>query len=828
MTDSFKVNLATFPEVYDEYLTDTITPAIVKLPTESHLSSKKYTVDLNRDNASTSQFSRPSKAKPTSSVSSTRRRDISCSEENFEQEGQCFPVPHMRDCKIWKSWRYVKMCQATCQPYATGAFVNWVAVDADLDINNTQCACYVYFKETLQPGNIESNYGLIPTDIYTERDVRIVYPYNSTPCALYLAQSQYIGDNGQYLLNSFPKQVHEIKFVVRQNQTGTPLRDSSIYNEQEMEAEGEDSIHPDARDRRSSVMKMDDSTGILIQNEVVTYAKSAGTRGTPPRDSDDTTPIPDKNNSINDSKSSSTETSKFSGTAQKGITSIPKNFKCNVHLGDFSITPQSVVEYDIGNLEPKDIGQNILQVCYSKLRARTEMLALSEHATIVISSWIVMPVCQKDLRQRRYTTEVPNILGVDPRILPIQLVFGNSVPSEIMSMSANNDYALAGQSNYRAIASVLIGARRFSRVVAESMASSFTLGHIIYNSQSLWTILSIMERKLWCARVLNVQPVEGTPIDHITYLDVSSVASGNINTVEAIIAAIDKNIIFIEYSKLSPADINVLRHLSAGLDSIAFGNDIDVLPIAHLFTSPFIEFVLWSDKLFPAQPVRYIPSATQVRDFGIRLAIIMKAHDFYVQGFVRANSLLNGIIVREPSPSVPDQSVQRYITSGLEINEISIPLPMGYNFMWDVMGVRPKYIVNPFFAEEWDAITKLSIRDRIYVGALATALYSMGVSAFLHNFNITGREILVWSAPPNLVTNLSFTFTNELFNRLEGHSITGINTMAVNTISQVTDMALNYKCFLGDSFCNARSGLQNLTPLCAWYLGPENTVYNTA
>lgn len=136
--------------------------------------------------------------------------------------------------------------------------------------------------------------------------------------------------------------------------------------------------------------------------------------------------------------------------------------------------------------------------------------------------------------------------------------------------------------------------------------------------------------------------------------------------------------------------------------------------------------------------------------------------------------------------------------------------------MWDIMGVRPKYVVNPYFSEEWDTITKLSIRDRIYVGALATALYSMGVSAFLHNFNLTGREIRYWASPSDTMTNLSFTFTNELFYRLEGHTITGINAMAVNTVSQVTDMSINYKCFLGDAFCNSRSGLQNLTHLSAW------------
>lgn len=55
--DLFKINLATFPELYGEYLTDTITPTVVQLPKEAHLSSKKYTVNLNRDVAGTSQFS---------------------------------------------------------------------------------------------------------------------------------------------------------------------------------------------------------------------------------------------------------------------------------------------------------------------------------------------------------------------------------------------------------------------------------------------------------------------------------------------------------------------------------------------------------------------------------------------------------------------------------------------------------------------------------------------------------------------------------------------------------------------------------------------------
>lgn len=186
-----------------------------------------------------------------------------------------------------------------------------------------------------------------------------------------------------------------------------------------------------------------------------------------------------------------------------------------------------------------------------------------------------------------------------------------------------------------------------------------------------------MERNLWSAEIAGIRPVEGVAPDNVFYirLDCQVPADTQIYG-NRLISCMHENAIFIEYDRITSSDLNVIRHISAGLQRIIYAANAVACPIAHIFESPPIMFAIWCDREIPPVGDMVIPTSLEVRDTAMRLADILRARDQYVEGFTRANTLLTGLLTSEDTAGKEPARIQRFITSGFETDVISLPRPL--------------------------------------------------------------------------------------------------------------------------------------------------------
>lgn len=247
-------------------------------------------------------------------------------------------------------------------------------------------------------------------------------------------------------------------------------------------------------------------------------------------------------------------------------------------------------------------------------------------------------------------------------------------------------------------------------------------------------------------------------------------------------AIVTKRICF-NRTHLSSTHINVLRMASRGPTAFA-GDDIGQM-IHSYFRMPQINFALY-DAAPIAPSALATPTAQQIWSSAFHFAQLQHAEVDLVRGWVRAQATVNGKHYIDEDRRGP------YYMATLELEALSMPKPVGRNFLWDFFCDRFEQIDVLLGADqEYNTLATLTMANSRCPGAILAGLVSIGVSTYLTYFNIGGREMNNW-ANANDATVSRFLATAM---SARSNNIPPIFQCMVSNITACTGFILSPTCF---------------------------------
>lgn len=513
---------------------------------------------------------------------------------------------------------------------------------------------------------------------------------------------------------------------------------------------------------------------------------------------------------------------------QPGPSGIMPMINQNGHIGDNSIEPISVHEFQMNAAE--NVRQTVCNTIRACIQCRENTITITDVGSLLIAGKATMPAFGGDLRMQLYHTEFPRVLSADPPTLATTIHFGASKILDVMDIADAGPLVMNGCVNCKTVASHIRDVYRFGRALSENIASYFKDGLQRHDNSSIWVILTLMEVKLYSAQRMNNLPhVQAAPAaGGITLVNVAAPQAKEDAATAAVIDGICRNKIFLYYKAMTEADFRVIQALTVGVQAFEYGANV---PSPHLrpFTTPGVQFVIWNDDPMDPLPVNHVVTADDVRSTARRMATLMNEKTAYVRGYTRGMTIANGMVIKEQIPGPIAQEPiyrQRYFTSGLETTTITLPRPMGHNFLWRVLNLEQPPESEANFNDEYNLLASEGCSMRQQIGAGVSALFSLGMSTALHVWNISGRELNNWAGYGTGLNNSSYPLINDLFHQAGNSPGTVISSIACGLAAQITSCAINPTCFPSADFCSDGANLGPLYHYTGWeHVWPHSIPY---
>lgn len=234
---------------------------------------------------------------------------------------------------------------------------------------------------------------------------------------------------------------------------------------------------------------------------------------------------------------------------------------------------------------------------------------------------------------------------------------------------------------------------------------------------------------------------------------------------------------------LSNIHINVLRLVSRG--PAAFQGNENGQLIHSYFTTPTIYFALY-DVVPPPNVALNMPTAQQIYATAFHLAGLLHAEVDLIRGWVRCQCVVNGKIRGDAHRR------NIFYPATIELETMSMPKPVGRNFLWDFFCDRFEQIdVLAGSESEYTTLATTTLEHIRAPGAILATLVTIGVSTYFNYFNIGGNEINAWARDAHLPVS---AFLAAAFNTRTG-SIPPVFQCMVSNLSACTGFTLSPSCF---------------------------------
>lgn len=456
--------------------------------------------------------------------------------------------------------------------------------------------------------------------------------------------------------------------------------------------------------------------------------------------------------------------------------------------------------------------QNIWAELYSQQSAHPANIVIHEMVDFAITSVITLPA--DPVTDRIIKRVFLHAVAEAPLLRTIYIVKGFSVVMSKPKLTDIGDFMTANAVNIRTVAVALRRKANFSRIVSEMVAASLSDCIETYDNTALFLDIALIEETLRMIETLGNHAHRGNaPAGGLVYLNAAQ--DGNAGALVGTIfqEVVNERRFCFRFRDLKDADISLIDALTTGCQSIQPAQG-DLVPISSIYRSEGSIFCIWDDMDRAAPAGGYAAlHAGGVRESGIRIANMLGERDAYVKGYTRAASLINGCLSNEVVNRV---EYQRFFTAGFETLEISLPAARGTNFLWHLLGIKSSAPVESRFMDEWSVLSNLNVAEVAMIGTAVGALFSLGISAVFHVYNITGREINQWAGAGGMNHNASAYVTSTLFtSEREGVPIT-LFRQGCAAIPQFSAVSLSADCFPGTTFCNGLRGWNQCPETILW------------
>lgn len=474
-------------------------------------------------------------------------------------------------------------------------------------------------------------------------------------------------------------------------------------------------------------------------------------------------------------------------------------------LGQNSVHPNHTVAYPSGRTP--DHSQNYLTGLWKVLKGRPELVEVLADS-VVITGTVVMPMYQGVAPSGQVQATFDKTVRAGRALRATTIVWGKTVISGGVDEAVLEAYAPAKYTDIRTVRATVGGTIYMSNALSMALVPLLQEYSHQFDLVGLYTCLWILVDFLHTCdnNALNRQ-VNPLNVDPVHFANVATGEAQFNVPYQALQAAVYGQYLSIDQSLLDQADVNVMRALSIGPVMWDLAANA-VRPIHYWIAWEQFEWMIWHSGPTFNVGVADVPVGDLV-NFAYKLAAIFDCHDALVRGFVKASTIVNGVV--ETCPST-DESY--FIDAAMEISRISLPRPAGRNVIWTMITSTWVWDTKvEAFSEDYNTLKDLTGLGWMQLSAASGAVISCAVSTSLNHFNIDGRALNDWAGR---VPNRSTAFLRSYFQPPTGEDFLPIHNSVCLTILQTTGLALSLQCLKGFNFCNNWHGAPALPDDDGW------------
>lgn len=477
--------------------------------------------------------------------------------------------------------------------------------------------------------------------------------------------------------------------------------------------------------------------------------------------------------------------------------------------GDHSISGEASVHLT-NAIPPIDVHQNIVTESINFVTGDAEHILYGDggwnmHSTLNGPTEI--------RQQAKSATKSAKFERFYPKNKPLQIfnvewskaVVADEMDQSLLDPLTNN----SDKVDAKRLTGVLQGTFKTNRAVAETFAESMTMYRHRYNNESLYMIAAMLEMALSDMEIEDIRPVLGpAPEGAINYFNFHTFDEDvRLDASNYMRQHVGRGSININAKKISQKDLRIMGLISSGLSSVTTPNDCpNSHIISHFRMNP--NMITWTvydnEEIAQANPNVQI-SAADVTAFIHKMVYLFNDYDAMVIGYCKASAYINGKIVELGDEDAP---VNRFIPSTLEMGEISITRPQGYNPLWDVLEITPKMPAIEVFRDDFEALIGRTAVIKNNASVIVATMLSLGVSTTFHMHNLTGHDLNASRCSPLNDNNCS-TFVRDLVQQRNFGN--AIMATASGYAAQVSNLTIHPNLWRGSGY-NASMLTMNSRP----------------
>lgn len=372
----------------------------------------------------------------------------------------------------------------------------------------------------------------------------------------------------------------------------------------------------------------------------------------------------------------------------------------------------------------------------------------AQTGTVTIASNTFAPHREHGVRQHRSETVFPRVKAADVVMMPSNVVMGEGLPVECWKMSDIPEFFIERRTDAKNTISCMP-----VNLVGRDVGS-----HLITYIDRLMQLCDYTA--LFATLFIHADIASHLPATELHWaaqnrgVVVAALGqSGEAATlaITAMTNCIDNRGLALPLDRTDPRMIGALQTLANGVE-IWHIDAAARAPIASTFVLPMIHTTLYTSQTPAAQPMGVAPTYATFLALIKTIADIYMVHGDVARGFFAASRMLNGFLSVEPyaaavpaQDNVPASRVRaggsRYFSCGFETNTFALPQYVPYNPIWMICGIFQPHASSPHMAHEASFLFSLTPNNLKCLSALVAAKYSLGCSAVLQHFNITGHNI---------------------------------------------------------------------------------------
>lgn len=459
-------------------------------------------------------------------------------------------------------------------------------------------------------------------------------------------------------------------------------------------------------------------------------------------------------------------------------------------LGNSSVTPTGVEPIRAQGSD--SFTQDIIYGVYNKILGRMERTVVGERS-VTIKGVVALPYKQGSAPIARIEVEYPRTYPLARAPVRTKIAWGQPVKNGMVDPAIVQEYLPEHKVDSRRVGSTMRGEANMSNIFAQSTIPLLHQGQESYDLMGMFTLVHLLIDYSIFIDKRGLNRVRG-PIHADSVITINILAEGQDaqNAAIATVNAINIGRIPIQRRLLTSADISVLHAISAGIGTITV--DAGNQPFIHnRIDWPRVNWVLW-DSNPAALPVPAVVTTAQLRATASKLATWCDASSDYVEGYIRAQTIINGKLTHG------EDGTDNYMMCMMDVERLSLPFPRGRSFIWEML--TSKYVhIQPQEAlkAEFDIVIERTVDEIVLIGSVVASAVSLATSSIFNQFNLSGKNLCSWAAHgPIPVSN----FLNGLTSGRSGSQVNTLSLVMCNVLPQFLGFKISKSCFVGGQWCD--------------------------